>query len=68
MKLILISDNGSHHRKFNFSWRTVAVLLLVSSLIAITVLLASTPSKQDVISKNEIQLLNEFDSMRPQHK
>ncbi len=64
MKLIFISDNGSYHRKFNLNgWSIAALLFLFSSTLIIALFAAFKPLKKDIISKNEIQLLNKFDSM-----
>jgi len=63
MKLIFISDNGSYHRKINFSWRSDTVLLFIFSVIAITLFFVSKSSKKDGVLKNEIQLLNKHDSL-----
>ena len=63
MKLIFISDNGSHHRKFNLSGWSIAALFLISSALIIALFAAFKPLKKDIILKNEIQLLNKFDSM-----
>lgn len=64
MKLIIISDNGSYHRKIIISWRFLAILVLILSVVAITALVGyKLLFDTDTISKNEIQLLNKFDSM-----
>ena len=63
MKLIFISDNGCHHRKFNLAQLSAVALLIVLSVVLITALIVSKTNKKSVISKNEIQLLNKFDSL-----
>lgn len=63
MKLILISDNGSHHRKINLNLRFAAILLVIISLLMISLLVAFKPIVKNVISKSEIKLLNKFDAM-----
>jgi len=63
MKLIIISDNGSYHRKIIISWLFWAVLVSIFCVIAITLFVTYKPIDTDAISKNEIQLLNKLDSM-----
>ena len=65
MKLIFITDNGSHHKKFNLGWRTAVMVLSIISFLIITLFLVfkNSESKDDAISINEIQLLNKFDLM-----
>ena len=63
MKLIIISDNGSHHRKFNLNGWFVTALLLIFSAIIIALFVAPKSIEKDLISKKEIQLLNKLDSM-----
>jgi len=62
MKLILISDNGSLHQKFNLNgWFVTAFLCMC--VIAILSYLSFKSSQENIISKTEIQLLNKFDSI-----
>lgn len=62
MKLIFINDNGSWHRKLHLNaWVGLAFLCLC--VAAIASYLSFLSSKQTAISKNEIQLLNNFDSI-----
>ena len=63
MKLIIISDNGCHHRKFKLSGWTAITLFLICSGIIVTYFSVSKHLKKEIISKNEIQLLNKFDSL-----
>lgn len=63
MKLIFISDNGSHHRQIDLSLRSLALILLIFSMLFITYLTVSKDFNKDLISINEINLLNKFDSV-----
>ncbi len=63
MKLIFISDNGCHHRKIDISLRSLSFMLLFFIMLFITYLTVSKHFKEDLISANEINLLNKFDSV-----
>ena len=63
MKLILMSDNGSYHKKINVKlWATVLSVLLMFFLLVATALTTYHFYKKGSISRNEIKLLNKFDS------
>ena len=63
MKLIIISDNGSHHRKINISWLSASSLIFVLFLLIIAFFNMSKYLNKDIITKQEINLLNKFDSV-----
>ena len=63
MKLIIISDNGSHHKKFNISRLSIIFLIFIFTMFIILFFKPLNYLKKDTITKHEINLLNKFDSV-----
>ncbi len=63
MKLIIINDNGSRHRKIKISFFSILGMMLIASLLILALFNISKYMSDDVISSNEIRLLNKFDSI-----
>jgi len=63
MKLIFVSDNGRHHKKFNIDIPSFSLFFLSLVLFVATFFAATKYFKNQAISHSEISLLNKFDAL-----
>ena len=63
MKLIFVSDNGSHHKKLNLDIPSLVLFSLSTILFVLSLIGTVNYFKSKYISDTDIRLLNRFDSM-----